>query len=114
MALSEMQRAQVTKRLGAFCAVRVPAAARDQVRLTFQITGSEVTLFEERPAYLAPNKWERSPIAKFKYVGTQRLWRLYCQRRDLRWHVYDDLPTAASFNQLLDEVAEDPTGIFWG
>jgi len=53
-------------------------------------------------------------VAKFKYVGTQGRWRLYCQHRDLRWHSYEALPAAPSFEKLLDEVASDPTGIFWG
>jgi hypothetical protein len=53
-------------------------------------------------------------VAKFKYVGTRRHWRLYCQRRDLRWHEYEALPAARSFERPLDEVDADPTGIFWG
>lgn len=53
-------------------------------------------------------------VAKFKYVGTQRLLRLYCQHRDCRWHAYELLPSEASFRELLDEVDADPTGIFWG
>ncbi len=80
MALSEIQQAEVNKRLGAFCEARIPPAVRNKVR----------------------------------YVGTQRLWRLYCQHRDLRWHSYEARPAAPSFKRLLDEVAADPTGIFWG
>jgi hypothetical protein len=53
-------------------------------------------------------------VAKFRYVGTQKVWRLYCQHRDLRWHSYPALPAARDFKRLLDEVAADPTGIFWG
>ncbi len=114
MALSEIQRAQVTKRLTAFCDARVPSAVRDKLRLGFRIKGNEVVLFEERPAFRPPHEWREMVVAKFKYVGTQRLWRLYCQHRDLRWHSYETLPAAQSFDRLLDEVAEDPTGIFWG
>ena len=114
MALSEIQRAQVSKRLAAFCDARVPAAARSKVRLGFRLNGGEVVLFEERPAFQPPHEWREMPVAKFKYVGTQRLWRLYCQHRDLRWHAYQALPAASGFEKLLDEVAADPTGIFWG
>ncbi len=114
MALSEIQRIQVTKRLAAFCDARVPPSVRDKVRLGFRIKGGEVLLFEERPAFHPPHEWEAMPVAKFKYVGTQRLWRLYCQHRDLRWHAYEALPAAQTFGKLLDEVATDPTGIFWG
>ena len=114
MALSEVQEAQVNKHLGAFCNARVPAAVRDKIRIGFRIKGTEVVLFEERPAVQSPHDWREMPIAKFKYVGTQKLWRLYCQHRDLRWHAYEALPAAPSFTKLLEEVAADPTGIFWG
>ena len=114
MALTEIQRAQVTKRLTAFCGTRVPAAARNKIRVGFRVSGSEVVLFEERPAFQPPHEWREMVVAKFKYVGTQGRWRLYCQHRDLRWHSYEALPAAPSFERLLDEVASDPTGIFWG
>ena len=114
MRLSEIQQAQITKSLGAFCEARVPLAVRDKVRLGFRIAGGAVVLFEERPAFYPPHDWQESPVAKFRYVGTQRLWRLYCQHRDLHWHAYEELPEASRFATLLDEVAADPTGIFWG
>lgn len=114
MALSEIQRAQVTKRLAAFCESRVPATVRSKVRLGFRIKNSEVVLFEERPAFEAPHEWRKMEVAKFKYLTAQQTWRLYCQHRDLRWHAYAALPEARTFEKLLDEVASDPTGIFWG
>lgn len=114
MALSEIQQAQVTKRLAAFCESRVPASVRSKVRLGFRIKGSEVVLFEERPAFQAPHEWHEMVVAKFKYVRAKQAWRLYCQHRDLRWHAYMALPEARTFERLLDEVAADPTGIFWG
>jgi hypothetical protein len=114
LALSEIQRAEVTKRLAVFCDARVPPAVRDKVRIGFRVKGSAVVLFEERPAFQPPHEWREIPVAKFKYVGTQGLWRLYCQHRDLRWHAYEALPAARSLDKLLSEVATDPTGIFWG
>jgi DUF3024 family protein len=114
MAETPKQQAEVNKHLRAFCDARVPAAVRNQVRIGFRIKGTEVVLFEERPAFQPPHDWREMPIAKFKYVGTQKLWRLYCQHRDLRWHAYEALPAAPRFAKLLDEVAADPTGIFWG
>lgn len=114
MALSEMQRAEVNRRLSVFCEARVPAAVRDKVRVGFRIKGSDVVLFEERPGFQRPQEWHEQAVAKFQYVATQRVWRLYCQHRDLRWHSYEALPAAPNFTRLLDEVAADPTGIFWG
>jgi hypothetical protein len=114
MPLSEIQRAQVTKRLTAFCDARVPPPARDKLRVGFRIKGSEVILFEERPEFHPPYEWREMQVAKLKYIGTKGIWRLYCQHRDCRWHAYEAFPEASSFAKLLEEVAEDPTGIFWG
>ena len=114
MALSEIERARVTKRLTAFCNARVPAALRNKVQVGFRIKGSEVVLFEERPDFHDPLEWREMVAAKLKYVRTQGQWRLYCQHRDLRWHEYEALPASRSFDRLLDEVDADPTGIFWG
>lgn len=109
-----MQKAQVHKLLTAYCAKRVPPAVRSKVRIGYRIDGNEVILYEERPAFQPPHDWREMVVAKFRYVGTQREWRLYCQHRDLRWHAYRARPAASSFAELLDEVDADPTGIFWG
>jgi hypothetical protein len=114
VALSELQQAQVTKLLTAFCESRVPPAVRDKLRHGFRIDGNAVELFESRPAFLPPHEWKEHAVAKFRYVVSRRHWQLYCQYRDLKWHEYEPRPAAASFEVLLREVAEDPTGIFWG
>jgi hypothetical protein len=87
---------------------------RNEVRVGFRIKSTGVVLFEERPAFQAPHEWREMAVAKLRYVGTQRLWRLYCQHRDLCWHAYQTLPAAPNFKTLLDEVAADPTAILWG
>ena len=114
MALSQIHQAQVTKQLTAFCDARVPPTVRDKLRVGFRIKGNEVVLLEERPEFHPPHKWREMEVAKLKYIGTQGVWRLYCQHRDRRWHAYEALPEASSFAKLLNEVDEDPTGIFWG
>jgi hypothetical protein len=47
-------------------------------------------------------------------VASKKTWELYCLHRDLRWHSYQRMPRAKSFDRLLREVDADPTGIFWG
>jgi len=70
MALSEIQEAEVKRRLGAFCEARVPAAVRNKVRVGFRITGTDVILFEQRPGFQRPQEWHEMAVATFKYVGT--------------------------------------------
>ena len=80
----------------------------------FRISGSDVVLFETRPVWDNPTEWMEHPVAKFRYNATRELWQLYCQFRDLKWHSYEPLRAAGSFEILLREVDRDPTGIFWG
>ena len=48
MALPELVRRQVEKKLGDCCEKRVPASARDQVRLEYEIEGNAATIVERR------------------------------------------------------------------
>lgn len=66
MALSEIQRAQVTKRLRVFCDERVPAAVRNGLRVGFRVKGSEAALFEERPAFQPPHEWRETSYRERK------------------------------------------------
>ena len=86
---------------------------RDKVRLCFRFDNNAVVLYEERPDFMAPGDWIEIPIAKFRYIKSRRIWRLYRQFRDLRWHLYEPLGEAPDFDALLAEVDEDPTSIFW-
>jgi hypothetical protein len=114
MALSEIEQARIAQRLSAYCDARVPSHVRNQLRLGFRITGHDVLLFEERPAFRPPHDWQELPVAKFRYVRSRDVWQLFCQHRDLRWHTYEPMPSARTFESLLQEVDSDPTGIFFG
>ena len=114
MAFSEIEHARLSKRLRAYCESRVPLHGTGQLRLGFRITNHDVVLFEARPAFRPPHEWRESPVAKFTYVRTRKVWRLFCQHRDLRWHEHQRLPAAGEFDLLLHEVDADPTHIFWG
>ena len=114
MAISDLQRRNVGKRLTEYCERRVPPSVRDEVRLEFRIDPQAVELFEVRPRFDNPAEWAEHPAAKFRWVATAHEWRLYCQFRDLRWHEYEPRFAASDFDTLLAEVDRDPTGIFGG
>ena len=129
MALSETTRKRVELLLEAFCEERVPARVRDKVRLTFDTRGNRVTLYEERTVYdralknaSSPGQlsnpvtiaWMKTPIAQFRLDPKSMKWQLYCKHRDERWHVYINTLPTHSFMELLSEVDQDPTCIFWG
>jgi hypothetical protein len=53
-------------------------------------------------------------IAQLRYDSTNRTWTLFSSDRNGRWHRYPGAPPAEQLDGLLDEIAADTTGIFWG
>ena len=114
MPLPEIELHRVEKRLSAYCEKRIPRHVRDQVRLSFQVTGNKVHLYESRPSFPKPEQWVDMKIAQFEYNPTTRRWTLYCFDRNSRRRPYHELPGELDFESLLAEVDKDPTGFFWG
>jgi hypothetical protein len=110
MALSEFTRKLVEKKLGNYCRGRVD----HHVRIGYAIEGELVTLFEERPGLLDPEKWVRLDMARFRFDLRTKKWSLYYADIDSQWHTYY-LKPRWDFEILLREVDEDPVRVFrWG
>lgn len=114
MALPETERFRVEKFLSAYCEARIPAHARDQVRLLFRIAGNKVWLLEYRPLYSDPAEWIEKKVSQFEYNPEVNRWTLYCFDRNSRRRDYIPEFRDCVFEKLLAEVDADPTGIFWG
>ena len=114
MALPKTVRDQVEHRLTQYCEDRIPDHARQQVRMSFRIRGDNVTLLEQRPAFMDPATWVDIPVAQFRFCPEDSQWMLYCPDRNSRWHEYYDVAPTEALDDLLREVDDDPTGIFWG
>ena len=87
---------------------------RDQVRVGFRVRGTKVLLYEARPAFSRPDEWVEVKPAQFEYNPATKRWTLYCFDRNSRRRPYYEADENQSFEYLLAEVGEDPTGIFWG
>lgn len=115
MDLPDLTRLRAEQELGAYCARKVPAHIRDQVRVTFTQAGSHFTLFEERaPFGNSTGRWTQLAIAQFRFDPATSLWTLYCRDRNERWHVYRQAEPAKAIGALLHALDTDTTGIFWG
>jgi len=114
MAIPEAVKIVVESSLISFIEQRVPARARDEVDLSYRFRGNSVTIYEDRPVFFTRTEWTKMAIAQFRYDSEQRTWTLYYADRNSRWHQYFDVEPSEDFEQLLQEVHEDPTGIFWG
>lgn len=114
MALQQITRKLVEKKLSEFYDKKIPEHARSQVHLKYVIRGNSVTLFEERPDFIDKNIWIDSKVAQFRYNPKDNQWTLYYADRNSKWNEYWDLDPNTDFDVLLQEVEEDPTCIFWG
>lgn len=98
-------------RIARYCANRVPARARDQVRVEHTVRGSSVTIIETRPPWVGSDgEWTRRPIAQLRYDG--QCWQLWWPDRNTRWHPVDAAPSA-SLGPLLDVLDDPARAPFW-
>jgi hypothetical protein len=114
MALPQLQRQFAERLLGSFCEKRVPAEEKDRMRIYYKIRGNSITLMDSRPGLLPQGDWLNMSIAQFRYDESNGTWTLYCADRNDKWHLYMDCDPSKDLSELLKEVDDDPTGIFFG
>jgi hypothetical protein len=116
MALSEIEVARVKKGLDSFRRIRRPPPhIRARLDLGYRISGQSVEIFEIRPAWRGqPDERRESAVAKATFVRSRNVWRVFWQRRDLKWHSYDPASEVKSIDDFLSLVAEDHYACFFG
>jgi len=115
MALSEFEMKKFEKVVDSFVQKRRPPPhIRNEVDLGFRIKGQSVEIFEIRPAWQNPTEKIEEPVAKGTYVKTQRVWKVYWQKADLKWHRYDPDPEVQTLDEFLAVVDRDEYACFFG
>ncbi len=115
MAFSEIDVKRIEKNIDGFMGKRrPPLQVRDELDFGFRISGHNVELFEVRASYRDPKTKIEIPFAKATYMQTQKCWKLFWQKSDMKWHSYEPLPVANTLEALLDAVIEDKFHCFFG
>ncbi len=116
MAFSEIELKRIDNLVGDLCRRKSPAHIRDQLRFDYDISQHNVHIWEVRPAYNDPNVETRHGVAKFQYIRTKRIWKLYWMRADLKWHGYNPDPdrVLTTLDEQVAEVEHDPYATFFG
>jgi len=116
VALSEFELARVQRAMDALMKQRrPPPELRQKLDLGFRVTGQSVEIFEIRPAWRGPaDEKHELAVAKATYVRTRGVWRVFWQRRDLKWHGYEARPEVNSVDEFASLVAEDVHACFFG
>jgi hypothetical protein len=113
---AEIELARVRRALDAFMQQRRPPPhIRPKLDLGFRISGQSVEIFELRPRWRGPpDEKHESPVAKATYVRARGVWRVFWQRRDLKWHRYEPRPEVTAVEEFAALVSEDAHACFFG
>jgi hypothetical protein len=114
MPFTEIELKYIENTIGKMCKRRSPAHLCDQLRMAFEVKGYDVTVYEERPRWNNPQQWSSLPVAKFKYIRKDNVWKLYWMRQDMKWHSYEMPRGTRTLEALVEEVDTDPHGAFFG
>ncbi|MES9844451.1 MAG: DUF3024 domain-containing protein [Candidatus Sedimenticola sp. 6PFRAG5] len=115
MAFSEFETKKHEKQLRAYIdRNRPPPHVRSQVDLGFRLKGQSIEIFEIRAKWDDPEKKIEEAVAKATYVKSQKIWKVYWQRADLKWHRYDPMPEVPSLEKFIELVERDENACFFG
>ena len=115
MAFSEFELKKYDKALLAFIERRRPPIhMRDQLDFGYRIEGQSIFLFEIRPVWNNPEEKMESSIAKATWINSRKVWKIFWQRADMKWHRYEPDPQVRSLETFLDIVQRDDHACFFG
>lgn len=115
MAFNDIERKRTEKVVSNFVERhRPPPYIRPELDLGFRIQGQSVEIFEVRPVWQSPQEKMEHQVAKATYVRTQRVWKVFWQRADLKWHGYSPVPQVKSLEEFLALVEKDEHYCFFG
>ncbi|MFT7053138.1 MAG: hypothetical protein ACJAU1_000690 [Psychromonas sp.] len=114
MAISEFEIKMCERELEKFLVKhRPPVEVRNQVDIAYRINKQSVEIFEVRAKWSAPAEKIENNVAKATYVKSQKLWKVYWQRADLKWHSYEPCPTTKNLEAFLELVGDDAHACFF-
>ena len=115
MALSELELKRCEKALAQFLKHRRPPPhIRDQLDISYKISGHSVEIVEIRPDRQDRTKKMETPVAKATFVRTKGHWKVFWMRRDLKWHGYETDSEIKTLRAFLNVVDRDEYGCFFG
>lgn len=115
MSFSEFEEKRYGKVVRAFIdRHRPPVQIRHELDLGYRIKGQSVEIFEIRPFWSNSSEKIEEPVAKATFIKKRKIWKIYWQRADLKWHRYDPDPEVDSIHEFLDILERDQYACFFG
>jgi len=114
MAISEFEIFKVEKSAKQFCDNRNKNYPPDKLYIDYRLEGQSLFLLEVRPVWNDPSRKTEMDVAKITFIKKESLWKLYRQRQNMKWQLYDPKSNSKDLEVLLKEIWDDPMGCFWG
>ena len=114
MPFNDIELQRIKKEVGGLCSKRSPSHIKDKLRYEFEIEKQNVIIYEIRPKWDDPNEITKSPTAKLTFIISQKVWKLYWQRANMKWVRYKPNDSSKSLSDLVQEIENDTHGCFFG
>ena len=115
MTFNDLERKRIENAMSSFMAKRRPPVhVRSQLDIGYRLVGQSIEIFETRPQWDDLSVIVERSFAKATYVKTQKLWKVFWMRSDLKWHGYKPVPTVSSIDEFVTAVDADPYCCFFG
>jgi hypothetical protein len=115
MAFTEFESEANAKAVAQFVAKRRPPEhIRGRLDLGIEEKAQAFEVFSLVPHYQKKNTTMRNNVARVRFVRSRDEWHLYCQRADLRWHLYEPDPVHSTLHHALRVIDEDKYCCFFG
>jgi hypothetical protein len=95
-------------------AMRPPEEIRPKLDIGFSYEKQCIEMFTIRPDWRDETIIRHHPFARIRFVGTQKIWKLYWLRASGKWESYSPHPASKHLKTLLEVIDEDAHGCFKG
>ncbi len=112
--MPSLQKQLAEKQIEYYCKTKVPKEIQNEIQLKYSVRGNSFILIESRPKCNDDSVWIDMKIAKMTFDITSMKWKLYWSNQHQKFFCYDRLSPKNEIKDLLKEIDEDPTSIFWG
>ena len=115
MAISELEIRKCKKAAEEFLSKRRPPPhVRMELDLSYRIKDQSIEIFEIRSQWDNKEKKIEIPVAKSTYIKTRKIWKVYWQRQDLKWHGYEPNLNVRTVEEFFEIVDRDEHACFFG
>ena len=116
MAISEFEKKRFTHIIKNYLKeLRLPNHLSLDTQIDYRLTNQSIELFQIRPLYRGkPGETFEFPIIKTTYVKSKIIWKVFWQRRDLKWHSYEPNPVVKNLEEFIAVLNKDEYGCFYG